>query len=77
MALKTFNVEEAVYRKFSEFCKGRGMSMSRQVQMFMEAVISDEPEAKKKYLDKLERIRTMKSIHVGSLGDFKKRYNVE
>ncbi|MEK6816684.1 MAG: hypothetical protein AABY09_03660 [Nanoarchaeota archaeon] len=73
MALKTFNVEEAVYRKFSGFCKEHGMSMSRQVQMFMETVVSEEPEAKKKYLEKLERIRKGKFLKIDSIA---KRYGI-
>lgn len=77
MALKTFNIEESIYAKFAEFCKGHGMSMSRQVQMFMETIMDEDPKAKDEYLKKLQDIRKMKSIHVGTLKDFKKRYNVE
>lgn len=35
MALKTFNVDAEVYRKFSEHCKSEGMSMSKKVERFM------------------------------------------
>ena len=54
MVLKTFNVEEAVYHKFLGFCRDRGMSMSRQIEMFMESVVEEKPEAKKEYLEKHE-----------------------
>ncbi len=57
MVLKTFNVQEEVYKKFSSFCKELGISMSKQIDMFMENFISKEPEAKKEYLEKLEKIR--------------------
>ena len=69
MTLKTFNVEEAVYKKFSDFCKSHGVSMSKQVEMFMESMLEEEPEAKKEYLDKLERIRNGKFVRVKSFAD--------
>jgi len=64
MVLKTFNVQEEVYKKFSSFCKEHGISMSKQIELFMESQIEDEPEAKKEYLEKLERIRKSKFIGV-------------
>ncbi|HIH13774.1 MAG TPA: hypothetical protein HA224_00795 [Nanoarchaeota archaeon] len=73
MVLKTFNVQEAVYEQFSRFCKSRGMSMSKQVEMFMESLVEEEPEAKKEYLEKLERIRKGKFIKVVS---FAERYGL-
>lgn len=69
MVLKTFNVQEDVYKKFSEFCKGHGVSMSKQVELFMESLVEEEPEAKKEYLEKLERIRKGKFIKIKSLAD--------
>lgn len=77
MVLKTFNVQEAVYKKFSNFCKGHGISMSKQVEMFMESFIGEEPEAKKEYLKKLDRIRKQKTIQVGSLEDLQNRYKLK
>jgi len=72
MALKTFNVEESVYRKFSDFCRGNGISMSKQVEFFMKSVM--EPEAKEEYLKKLNRIRKQPTMHIGTMEDFRKRY---
>lgn len=69
MALKTFNVQEEVYNKFSNFCKGHGVSMSKQVEMFMESMVEEEPEAKQEYLKKLERIRNGKFVRVKSIAD--------
>ena len=69
MALKTFNVQEEVYAKFSNFCKGHGVSMSKQVEMFMESMLEEEPEAKQEYLEKLERIRKGKFTRVKSFAD--------
>ena len=73
MVLKTFNVEEVVYRKFSDFCKGHGVSMSKQVELFMESMVEEEPEAKKEYLQKLERIRKGKFMRVDN---FASRYGL-
>ena len=58
MALKTFNVEEKSYKKFSEFCKGHGISMSKQVDLFMKFFISEGSEAK----EMLERIKRLKGL---------------
>ena len=57
MVLKTFNVKESAYLKFSKFCKAHGISMSKQISMFMESMVEREPKAKEEYLKKLERIR--------------------
>ncbi len=73
MVLKTFNVQEGVYKKFSGFCKSHGISMSKQVEIFMESMIEEDPEAKKEYLEKLERIRKMRFIRVNN---FAKRYGL-
>ncbi|MBI2576964.1 hypothetical protein HYV84_07135 [Candidatus Woesearchaeota archaeon] len=73
MALKTFNVEEMVYKKFSAFCKGHGVSMSKQVELFMESMVEEEPEAKQEYLQKLDRIRKGKFMRVDN---FANRYGV-
>lgn len=35
MAIKTFNINEEVYKKFSKFCKEKGISMSKQIENFM------------------------------------------
>lgn len=69
MVLKTFNVQEEVYIKFSNFCKGYGLSMSKQVEMFMESMVEEEPKAKQEYLEKLERIRKVKFTRINSIAD--------
>ena len=71
MVLKTFNLNEAVYKKFSDFCKENGISMSKQVEIFIEAQMAEEPKVRQEYLQKLEVIRKGKFIKVD---DFKKRY---
>jgi len=73
MVLKTFNVSQDVYARFSQFCKGHGMSMSKQVEIFMASQVEDDPVARKEYINKLNQIRKMKSIKVD---DFSARFNL-
>lgn len=35
MALKTFNLDSETYKKYSKHCKGKGISMSRQIENFI------------------------------------------
>lgn len=69
MVLKTFNVREDVYAKFSRFCKEHGISMSKQIDFFMGYVVEEEPEVRKEYLRRLERIRKGKFIRVKSFSE--------
>ncbi len=73
MALKTFNVNEDIYFRFSSFCKEHGISMSKQVEFFMASQVEEDPEARQEYLKKLERIRKGKFLKVNS---FSERYGV-
>ncbi len=70
MVLKTFNVQENIYKKFSSYCKENGISMSKQISNFMASIV-EEPVAKKEYLEKLDRLRKGKFI---SVKDFSERY---
>ena len=75
MALKTFNVREEVYGKFSKFCKEHGISMSKQVELFMESQIGDEfdnREVKPSYLKKLARIRKGKYYKFNTIAELRK-----
>ena len=74
MVIKTFNLEEDVYKKFADFCKEHGFSMSKQINIFIKAQIEIEPRVRREYLQKLEAIRKGRFIKVGSIEDFKKRY---
>ena len=35
MVLKTFNLDEEVYKEFSQHCKSKGFSMSKKVDNFI------------------------------------------
>jgi antitoxin component of RelBE/YafQ-DinJ toxin-antitoxin module len=54
MALKTFNIDEKVYKKFSEFCKENGISMSKQIEIFIKAQMSEKQEEREEHLKKLD-----------------------
>jgi antitoxin component of RelBE/YafQ-DinJ toxin-antitoxin module len=72
MVLKTFNVQEEVYDEFSKFCKENGISMSKQVEIFMEAQLATEPKVRQEYLEKLDMIRKGKFIKYGSVDELRK-----
>ncbi|MFH1585599.1 MAG: hypothetical protein ABIB79_02440 [archaeon] len=64
MVLKTFNLDEESYKKFSEFCRENGLSMSKQVNIFINAQLEEEPKVREGYLKKLEAIRKGSFISV-------------
>jgi antitoxin component of RelBE/YafQ-DinJ toxin-antitoxin module len=74
MAIRTFNVDDAVYLKFSRICKEQGLSMSRQIDMFIKSFVEEEPKARAEYLEKLRKIRSGKFIKVENFG---KRYGLK
>ena len=74
MVLKTFNLEEETYKKFSEFCRQNGISMSKQIDIFIKAQLEENPKIRAEYLCRLESIRKGKFIKIGGIEDFKKRY---
>jgi hypothetical protein len=76
MTIKSFNVEDETYTKFSNYCKGNGISMSRQIDFFMKSVVEEDPKVKNEYLEKINKIRNEKSIEIGGLDNFKKRYGI-
>ena len=73
MVLKTFNVDEDAYAKFSKYCKTNGISMSKQISILMKAQMEDDYEVREEYLKKLERLRKEPGIKV----DLRKRYGLE
>lgn len=72
MVLKTFNIDENIYRKFSEFCKEHGISMSKQINIFISSQMADKEEVRKEYLEKLNRIRKGKFIRFNSVDELRK-----
>ncbi|PLW79670.1 hypothetical protein C0585_06775 [Candidatus Woesearchaeota archaeon] len=74
MSIKSFNVDEDTYGKFSSYCKENGISMSKQVETFMKSMIEEDPQVKQEYLEKLERIRKGKFVKVNN---FAERYGLK
>ena len=74
MVVKTFNVDLTVYEKFLKFCRDNGISMSKQIEMFMKSRVDDREEVREEYLQKLEEIRRGKFIRVD---DFAERYGLQ
>ena len=74
MVVKTFNVSESTYEKFLQLCKNNGISMSKQIEMFMKSRVEDKEEIREEYLQKLEEIRRGKFIRVDN---FAKRYSLQ
>lgn len=72
MTLKTFNVNEEVYNKFSEFCKKHGISMSKQVEIFMESQIWEKEKVKLKYLAKLRKIQQGRYHRANTVSELRK-----
>lgn len=73
MVIKTFNVEENIYEKFLQFCRDNGISMSKQIEMFMKSRVEEKEEIREEYLQKLEEIRKGKFIRVDN---FSEKYDI-
>ncbi len=74
MALKTFNIDAVVYKKFLAACREQGISMSKQVEFFMRSMVEREPEVKEEYIERIERLRKGKFYRVD---DFAKEYGLK
>ncbi len=72
MVLKTFNVEEDTYNRFSEICRKHGISMSKQIELFMESQIGDIKEVKPEYLKKLKKIIKGKHHKFNTVSELRK-----
>ena len=72
MVLKTFNLDEGTYKKFSDFCKENGISMSKQINFFIESQIEEEPAVRQEYVRKLKKIQKEgKFIKFNSIDDLR------
>ena len=57
MVLKTFNVNKEIYTEFSTFCKDHGISMSKQIELFMKSMLEEDIEKQKAHMEKLDRMK--------------------
>jgi antitoxin component of RelBE/YafQ-DinJ toxin-antitoxin module len=72
MAIKTFNLDDETYRKFSDYCKENGLSMSKQIEIFIKSQLEERPKVREEYLQRLERIRKGKYIKFNSIERLRK-----
>lgn len=56
MALKTFNIEEAIYKAYSKHCKNNGISMSHRVENFMREEIEKITKLSSKNIIGIEKV---------------------
>ncbi|MEK6894520.1 MAG: hypothetical protein AABX10_03585 [Nanoarchaeota archaeon] len=63
MSIKTFNIDEEVYKQFSAHCKKNGVSMSKRVENFIRGEIS---KIKGKTEIKIETADKRPSVHTFS-----------
>ena len=69
MAIKTFSVDEGVYRKFADFCKTNGINMSKQVEVFMKSQLESKEEVREEYLKTLDNLRRGKFIKIKNINE--------
>jgi hypothetical protein len=74
MSIKTFNVDDEAYRKFSSYCKENGLSMSKQVSWFMMSQVEEEPKLRKSYMARIERLRKGPFVKID---DFEKHFGLK
>lgn len=61
MVIKTFNIDEEVYKQFSEHCKKHGVSMSKRVENFIRSEVTKikgKTEVKTETADKKPSVHT-------------------
>ena len=75
MVIKTFNLGEDIYNQFAEFCREHGLSMSKQINIFIKSQIEIIPKIRAEYLNKLDLVRKGKFVKVGNIENFKKKYS--
>lgn len=56
MVIKTFNIDELLYKEYSKHCKTNGISMSKKVENFIK--------------DEVMKIKGRKSDNLDKVGDF-------
>ena len=68
MALKTFNLDESIYKKYSSHCKKEGISMSKQIERFIGEEVIRIEQSKGRIIDsevvkKSPSLKTLSSEH--------------
>lgn len=65
MTLKTFNLNEKLYREFSQYCKKHGISMSKRIENFigeeLERIKLDVKVFQKEITSKARKFKDLKN----------------
>ncbi|RLE46788.1 hypothetical protein DRJ22_01055 [Candidatus Woesearchaeota archaeon] len=57
MVLKTFNIDKKIYTEYSTFCREHGISMSKQIELFMQTMLEEDLDKHKEHMEKLDRMK--------------------
>ncbi len=66
MGIKTFNIDEEVYKQFSAHCKKNGVSMSKRVENFIRDEVLKINAFMKMHNDKKASMERTRSVAVKS-----------
>ena len=69
MAIKTFNIDKEVHKRFSGYCKEHGMSRSKQVELFMRCQVAKDDDERNTCLNKLEKLRKGGHVKIEDFAD--------
>jgi len=64
MALKTFNIDDGIYKSYSKNCKLKGISMSKQVENFLRSE-----------MEKIVKVDSKEDIDVKKIGRDMKNFD--
>ncbi len=53
MGIKTFNIDEEIYNEYRKLCKANGLSMSKQIEIFLASQVA-KGKQRRKLKDQLE-----------------------
>lgn len=60
--------------KAKENLKDKSQALNVVIKLYGQELL--EPELRPEFIEKMEKVAKEKTIHIGSIGNFKKRYNV-
>ena len=70
MAIKTFSIDDKIYKKYSKFCKENGINMSKQIEFFISSQLAENSKNRNKYLDKIKAVRKGKFVDENFIQEF-------
>ena len=58
MVVRSFSLNEEVFKNFHEMCSQRGLNMSKQIEFFMQYCTQTNPALKQETLNKIHQTKT-------------------